>query len=123
MNPISHHPSLAGAILEIVALPLLALDADLRVEAANDAFLRHFQVTRGETVGRLVYELGNGQWNIPELRNLLEDILRRQSRVEDYFVEHTFAHIGRRIMRLNAKRIHPPEAPPRRGLDPARHCR
>jgi two-component sensor histidine kinase len=108
--PRDDHDSFAGAILETVGLPLLALDADLRVEVANEAFLRCFQATRAQTIGRFVHELGDGQWNIPELRHLLGEILPGRSRIEDYRVEHDFEHIGRRVMRLNARRIARPEA-------------
>jgi PAS domain S-box-containing protein len=97
--------ALATAILQTVRLPLLALDADLRVEAVNDAFLQQFRVAHEDTVGQLVYELGNGQWNIPELRRLLSDILPRQSTVSGYRVIHDFEHIGRRIMHVDARRI------------------
>jgi PAS domain S-box-containing protein len=100
-----HNDALASAILETVRLPLLALDADLRVESANEAFLRQFRVTREETVGRLVYDLGNGQWDIPELRRLMGEILPEKSTVSDYRVAHEFERIGRRIMHLSARRI------------------
>jgi PAS domain-containing protein len=97
--------ALANAILETVRLPLLALDADLRVEAANDAFLRQFRVDREETVGCLIYDLGNGQWDIAELRHLLNDVLPDRSTVSGYRVEHEFERIGRRIMHVDARRI------------------
>ncbi|MGD9545128.1 MAG: HWE histidine kinase domain-containing protein [Methylocystis sp.] len=100
----------AKSILATVSLPLLALDKQLTVEIANDAFLSQFQVTRQETIGRPIYELGNGQWNIPQLRILFEQILERDSTVKDYRVEHDFEQIGRRAMRLNAKRIRRPDA-------------
>ncbi len=97
--------ALAAAILETVRLPLLALAADLRVETANDAFLRHFRTTAADTVGRLVYDLGNGQWDIPELRRLLGEILPERRTVSDYRVEHGFERIGRRVMHVSARRI------------------
>ncbi|MFZ3182270.1 MAG: HWE histidine kinase domain-containing protein [Methylocystis silviterrae] len=99
----------ASSILETVGLPLLALDSQLTVEFANDAFLSQFQMTREETVGRPVYELGDGQWDISELRRLLEQIVERSSTVEDCRVEHDFERVGRRIMRLKAKRIRRPD--------------
>ncbi|MEZ5842491.1 MAG: HWE histidine kinase domain-containing protein [Hyphomicrobiaceae bacterium] len=95
----------AKAILETVELPLLALDGDFRVDVVNEAFLRHFQVGREAVVGRRVYELGDGQWDIPELRRLFDEVLASDSEVKHYRVEHIFDRIGRRIMRLNAKRI------------------
>ncbi|WP_287333503.1 PAS domain-containing protein [Mesorhizobium sp.] len=88
--------------------PLLVLRYDLTVEEANSAFYRLFKVDTEETRGRLIYELGNGQWNIPELRRLLEEILPQQSVVEHYRLEHKFPEIGKRIMILNARRL-PPE--------------
>ncbi|RNJ49105.1 HWE histidine kinase domain-containing protein [Methylocystis hirsuta] len=97
------------SILETVGLPLLALDPRLTVEVANKAFLSQFQATREETIGRPVYEIGDGQWNIPELRRLLEQIVERDSTIEDYRVEHVFEGVGRRILRLNAKRIRRPD--------------
>ncbi len=103
--------ALSSAILETVGLPLLALDVDLRVETANDAFLRLFGVRREDTIGRLVYDLGNRQWDIPELRRLLGDILPEKCTVTDYRVEHEFERIGRRIMRVSARRIERPDDP------------
>ncbi len=90
------------AIVEAIAHPLLVLDGTLRVELANPAFCRQFGVTYAETVGRPVYELGNGQWDIPELRRLLANLLDKGPNLEDYRVEHAFETIGRRTMLLNA---------------------
>ena len=86
-------------------LPLLVLTANLRVESANQAFLSMFDVKRLETIGRRVYDLGNGQWNIPELRRLLEDILPNHSTFENFEVTHDFRTIGRKTMLLNARRL------------------
>lgn len=97
---------LTSAIVDTIRSPLLVLSAGLRVESANEAFLKVFGVDRRETVGQLVYDLGNGQWNIPELRQLLEDILPNHSAFEDYGVTHDFSHIGRKTMLLNARRLH-----------------
>ena len=105
----SHDDRLSTAILETVRLPLLSLDADLRVETANDAFLKHFRVSQAETIGRLIYDLGNGQWDIPELRRLLSEILPQETTVSDYRVEHDFEQIGHRSMLLNARRIVRPD--------------
>lgn len=96
----------AEGIVETVHEPLIVLDGDLRVVRANPAFYHLFQTTPQETENRLLYELGNGQWNIPELRRLLEDILPRNSHFDDYEVRHDFPEIGRRIMLLNASRIY-----------------
>lgn len=85
--------------------PLLVLDATLCVADANPAFLRHFQVREEATVGRLVYELGNGQWDIAELHRLLEEVLVRDTAVQDFRVEHCFPGLGRRVMLLSGNRM------------------
>lgn len=96
---------LTSAIVETMRYPLLVLTPDLRVDRANQAFLDEFKVDRQETIGRLIYDLGNSQWNIPELRRLLEDILPSNSAFDDFEVTHDFGHIGRRTMLLNARRL------------------
>lgn len=85
--------------------PLLVLDAALRVESVNRAFYRVFQVAAKATIGRSVFDLGNGQWALPRLRELLTDVLPQRSTIEDFKVEHDFEHIGERIMLLNARRL------------------
>src|SRR3954469_22875376 len=92
----------AQNIVDTVREPLLILDATLRVRSANRAFYQTFHVSPGETEGRLIYELGNGQWDIPDLRTLLEDIVPKSSVFNDFELEHTFPVIGRRVMLLNA---------------------
>ncbi len=82
--------SLTEAIVETITQPLLVLDGELRVKAANRAFLQHFGVEPAETLVCLVYDLGNGQWNIPGLRRLLEEVLSQNGQVVDYRVEHDF---------------------------------
>ncbi|MCP3135940.1 chemotaxis protein CheB [Pyxidicoccus xibeiensis] len=94
---------LSAAILDTLREPFLLLDASLRVLSASPSFYEAFQVTPEQTVGRQVYELGNGQWDIPRLRELLEDILPRDLQLRDFFVEHAFEHIGTRRMLLNAR--------------------
>ena len=96
---------LAEAIVDAVREPLLVLDPDLRVIAASRSFYRTFAVTPRKTEGKLVFELGDGQWNIPGLRALLEDIIPKRRTVEAYEVEHEFPSIGRRVMLLNARRV------------------
>jgi formate hydrogenlyase transcriptional activator len=86
--------------------PLLVLDSDLRVIKANHSFYRTFNANQDETEGISIYDLGNGQWNIPKLRELLEDILPQNSVFNDFEVEHNFETIGRKIMHLNARRIY-----------------
>jgi len=95
----------AQNIVDTVREPLLILDATLRVQSANRAFYQTFHVSPGETEGRLIYELGNGQWDIPDLRTLLEDIVPKSSVFEDFELKHTFPVIGRRVMLLNARKL------------------
>ena len=95
----------AQNIVDTVREPLLILDATLRVRSANRAFYQTFQVSPQETEGRLIYELGNGQWDIPDLRTLLEDIVPKSSVFDDFELEHTFPVIGRRVMLLNARKL------------------
>jgi len=97
----------AEGLIETVREPLIVLDADLRVDRATSAFYETFHVSRAETEGRLLYDLGNGQWNLPRLREVLGEALFRNQSFEDLEVEHTFPHIGLRRMRLNGKRISP----------------
>ena len=93
-------------ILGSVREPLVVLDSDLKVLKANHSFYRTFQVEPDGTDGMLIYDLGNRQWDIPKLRELLEDILPRNSSFNDFEVEHHFETIGRKIMHLNARRIY-----------------
>ncbi|MBA4031219.1 MAG: hybrid sensor histidine kinase/response regulator [Planctomyces sp.] len=95
----------AQNIVDTVREPLLILDATLRVQSANRAFYQTFHVSAGETEGRLIYELGNGQWDIPDLRTLLEDIVPKSSVFDDFELDHTFPMIGRRVMLLNARKL------------------
>lgn len=95
----------AQNIVDTIREPLLILDATLRVQSANRAFYQTFQVSAPETEGRLIYELGNGQWNIPDLRTLLEDIVPKSSMFDDFELEHSFPVIGRRFMLLNARKL------------------
>src|SRR5579859_1998205 len=95
----------AQNIVDTVREPLLILDATLRVRSANRAFYQAFHVSSEETENRLIYELGNGQWDIPDLRTLLEDIVPKSSVFDDFQLEHTFPVIGRRVMLLNARKL------------------
>src|SRR5437763_2007196 len=85
----------AQDIVDTVREPLLILDAALRVRSANHAFYQTFHVSAEETENRLIYELGNGQWDIPALRTLLEDVVPKSSVFNDFELEHTFPVIGR----------------------------
>jgi len=96
----------AESIVGTVHEPLLVLDADLRVISANRSFCQTFKVSLEETQGQFIYDMGNRQWDIPRLRELLEQILPKNTTFEDFEMEHDFATIGRRIMLLNARRIY-----------------
>ena len=99
----------AESIINTVRGPLIALDQELRVVKVSRSFYEFFKVKPEDTVGQLIYDLGNKQWNIPKLRELLETILPEKATFDNYEVEHDFAGIGRRTMLLNARQI-------RRGL-------
>ncbi len=95
----------AESIVETVRQPLLVMDKDLKVISANPAFYRNFKAHPEETEGKFVYDIGNRQWDIPELRELLEEILPKDTSFEDFEVEHEFPTIGKRKMILNGRRI------------------
>lgn len=95
----------AESILATMREPLLVLDQDLRVMTANRSFYRVFQVTPRETEQRLIFELGDGQWDIPQLRGLLRGVLRDGIDIEGLEVTHDFPAIGRKVMLLNVRRI------------------
>jgi len=97
----------ADTVIENAREPILMLDRNLSVKSANNNFYRRFGVSRVETDGHAIYDLGNGQWNIPRLRELLEHVLPNNERVEDFEVCHDFPNLGQRIMKLNARRIEP----------------
>jgi signal transduction histidine kinase/CheY-like chemotaxis protein len=97
--------SYAQDIVDTVREPLLMLDTALRVRSANRAFYQTFQVSPDETENQLIYELGNGQWDIPALRTLLEDVIPTSSVFNDFELEHTFPRIGRRVMLLNGRKL------------------
>jgi len=101
---------LAEAIVETVQNSLLVLDGGLNVVSTNKSFYTTFAVRPEETIGKLIYDLGNRQWDIPKLRNLLDDIIPYNTSFNNYVIEHEFQTIGKRIMVLNARRIpRPPE--------------
>jgi len=91
--------------VDTVREPLVVLDQDLRVVAASQSFYLTFKVTADHTLGKLLYDLGNGQWDIPKLRALLGKTLPEQGNIENYEVEHDFPSIGRRTMLLNARKV------------------
>lgn len=102
---ISHVREFADAVVNAVHQPLLVLDGDLNVTSANREFCRAFKVNVKDTLNRRVYELGDGQWNIPRLRTLLEDVLPSNSEFTGFEVAHHFPGIGQKTMRLNARRL------------------
>jgi diguanylate cyclase (GGDEF)-like protein/PAS domain S-box-containing protein len=95
----------AESVINTVREPLISLDQDLRVVTVSRSFYEFFKVKPEETVGQLIYDLGNKQWDILKLRELLETILPQKTTFDDYEVEHDFTGIGRRIMLLNARQI------------------
>jgi len=92
-------------LTEVARESFLILDAKLKVISVNPIFYQNFQVSPKETEGKFIYELGNGQWNIPELKNLLEKILPEKKVVKDYEVKHVFETIGEKTILLNASQI------------------
>jgi len=95
----------AEGIVETLKQPLLILNSDLYVKSANKAFYDTFKVQKKNTVGSLIYDLGNGQWDIPKLKKLLENIIPKKTTFNDYIVEHEFPQIGFRRMKLNGRQI------------------
>ena len=93
-------------IVETVREPLLVLDANLNILSANRSFYTIFKVEQGETIGHLIFAVGNKQWDIPALRTLLEDILPTHKRFDNYEVEHCFPTIGHKTMLLNARQVY-----------------
>jgi len=94
-------------IVDTVREPFLVLDKNLCVIADNESFYNVFQVTEKDTENKLVYELGNRQWDIPQLQKLLEDILPKNTYFKGFEVTHDFPIIGRKVMILNARRVYP----------------
>ncbi|MGA8919537.1 MAG: histidine kinase dimerization/phosphoacceptor domain -containing protein, partial [Pseudolabrys sp.] len=97
--------ALAQGIVDTVREPVLVLDKELRVIAASRSFYSAFKVSPEDTQGRLLYALGDGQWDIPKLRVLLEKIIPEHGVMEGYQVEHEFPDLGDRTMRLNARQV------------------
>lgn len=95
----------ADKIIAALREPFVVLDTNLRVKSANRSFYQNFHVTPEETQGRFIYDLGNGQWNIPRLRTLLDEVLSNHHPVHDFDMEHDFPAIGKKVMLLNAHRF------------------
>jgi transcriptional regulator with PAS, ATPase and Fis domain len=99
------------SIVATIRDPLLVLDGTLRVRTASRSFYQIFQTTPSKTEGSFLYQLGNGEWDIPELRLLLEDILPRESAFENFEVTKEFPSLGQRTMLLNARKLRREENP------------
>lgn len=99
----------AQGIVDTVADPLLVLDESLCVQNASRSFFETFKVNRYETIGKPIYELGDGQWDIPELRRLLSEVIPKTTAIIDYEVEHDFPGLGRRTMLVTARTLHHPD--------------
>jgi PAS domain S-box-containing protein len=95
----------AARIVATIPIPLIVLDSRLRVVSANQAFYQTFQVAPEQSVGRLLYELGNHQWDIPKLRELLEEILPQRTALHNFEVQHDFETVGRKTMLLNGRKV------------------
>jgi len=95
-------------VVETIREGLLVLERDLTIRFANRSFCQTFQVAPKDTVGRKLYELGNGQWDIPKLRTALETIISGRTTIEAFEVDQFFPSIGQRIMLLNARKIYRP---------------
>jgi len=95
----------AMSIVDTVREPLVVLDVNLRVKSASKAFFDRFAVSAEETLSKSLYDLGDRQWDIPDLRKLLAEVLPESKKIEDYEVEHEFPKLGRRTMLLNGRRV------------------
>jgi signal transduction histidine kinase len=98
------------AIVDTIREPILILDEKLVVQSVNIPFLKTFQVTESETLGSPLFKLGNNQWDIPELRRILLEVLPFKSSFKDFEIEHTFPRIGKRFISLNARQLTLPES-------------
>src|ERR1700694_2395360 len=105
LTEIEEARAFAQAIIDTVREPVFVLDQDLRVMTARRSFYRTFKVGPKDTEGRLLYELGDGHWDIPKLRLLLEKIVPENGMMEDYEVENEFPNVGPRTMGLNARKV------------------
>jgi two-component system, chemotaxis family, CheB/CheR fusion protein len=97
--------SYAEAFVETVRNSVLVLDSEFKVDKATSFFYETFQLSPRETEGFSIYEIGNGQWNIPAIRTLLEEVLPQKSKVEDFEIEHEFQRIGQKKIVLNVRRF------------------
>ncbi|MHB1958736.1 MAG: chemotaxis protein CheB [Acidobacteriaceae bacterium] len=104
-----HYAEFLRGMIDTVREPLLVLDAELRVIAVNKSFQSTFKVSAVETIGQPLFKLGNGQWNIPILRELLKEVLSKRQAISDFEVEHDFENLGHRTLLLNARTLVQPQ--------------
>lgn len=102
---ISEAKNYSEAIVATIHEPMIVLDKELRIKSANNSFYKNYKITEANTIGMLLYDLGNKQWNIPGLKKMLQDIILKNTLFYDYEIIHDFPNIGRRIMLLNASKI------------------
>lgn len=102
---LSHSQHYTEAIIETMREPLLVLESNLQVVSANNAFYKLFKQSKSSVEGRMIYSLGDGQWDIPELRTLLEETLTRDNVFNDFEVAHNFPKLGKKVMILNGRRL------------------
>ena len=95
----------AEAIFSTIREATLVLDKNLRVKSANQAFYQIFRLSEGATVGQLIYEIGNQQWDIPQLRELLEEVIHKDKFIQGFEVKHHFADVGEKVMLIHARRV------------------
>ena len=105
VNEFQKYQHYCEAIVNTLEAPIILLNDQLKVKMVNQSFYEQFKVSRDETINRDFYTLGNGQWNIKELRQLLHQILPKRTVIENYPIEHTFDHIGKKRFYVNARRI------------------
>src|SRR4030042_4969687 len=99
----------ARSIIATLREPFLVLDENLQIISANRIFYKTFEAKEKDTIGRLLSDLGNSQWNVPKLIQLLKEIIPNKKVVKDYEIEHNFEQIGRRVMLLNARQLRVPK--------------
>ncbi|MCK9615377.1 MAG: PAS domain-containing protein [Candidatus Omnitrophica bacterium] len=102
----------AECIINAVREPLVVLDQDLKIISVSNSFYDIFKVKPEETIGKLIYDVGNRQWDVSKLRELLETILPKSASFDNFEIEHDFPGLGKRIMLLNARKIPRPSGKP-----------
>jgi two-component system CheB/CheR fusion protein len=108
-NVIKHSLDYVEGIVNTVREPLVVLDDEMRIKSTNKSFYEKFKVSEEQTKGKLLYNVGNHQWDIPKLKELLEKILPKNQIFENLVVEHEFPEIGHKKMLLNARQLYQEE--------------